>query len=424
MILGLFPVNFMADDMLLLLSVLVFVAILVSKIGFKYGVPSLLLFLGVGMLFGQDGMGIEFDNFNKSQFFGNWALSVIILAGGLQTDFKKIKPILAPGVMLSTLGVVLTALFTGIFIYLIFRVLGVDRNISLIVCCLLAAVMSSTDSASVFSILKGSKMKLKEHLQPMLELESGSNDPMAFVLTIVLTHTILNIQNAGAEHMNTVSIILNSLFVLFLQIASGVAVGFAIGYGARWLLRKFHLHDKALYAIMVLCIGFFSNSFAEVVKGNGLLALYITGIIIGNTKDLPNRGEVFTFFDSFTWLAQALIFLLLGLLVDPSELPTVALPAILACLFMSFVGRPLSVFICLFPFRKFSMRARIFVSWVGLKGAGPILFAIYPVVSKMDGSKDIFNIVFVVTLISLLIQGMTLASSARWLKVEKLEEDE
>ena len=415
MLLSIFPVNLFSDNLLLLLSIVIITALFVSQAGYKFGVPSLLLFLAVGMAFGQDGVGIRFDNFDIAQSVGNIALTVILLTGGMETEYRSIKPVLRQGVALSTLGVTLTVAFTGGFIWLLSIKMPQALPFGVLGCFLLAAAMSSTDSASVFSILRGSRLKLKDGLGPVLELESGSNDPVAYVLTITLVQ-IITVGNAP----KTPTVALTLLF----QIVIGAGLGIGMGYLGRWMVKRIRLTSSSLYAILVLCIGFLTNAVAADLKGNGLLALYIAAIIIGNDKRLPFKKDVLKFLDGITWLAQILMFLLLGLLVNPTELPKVALPAILIAVFMSLVARPLSVFLLMAPFKRMNWRGKAFVSWVGLKGAAPILFSIYPVVASVPEAKEMFNIVFFITLLSLLFQGTTIPFVAKLLKVgEKAERE-
>ena len=415
MLLSLFPVNLFSDNLLLLLSIVIITALYVSQAGYKFGVPSLLLFLAVGMAFGQDGVGIRFDNFDIAQFVGNMALTVILLAGGMETDYRSIKPVMRQGIILSTLGVILTVAFTGGFIWFLSVRMPQALPFGVLGCFLLAAAMSSTDSASVFNILRGSRLKLKDNIGSVLELESGSNDPVAYVLTI----TLVQIITAGNAPKTPVV-----LLTLLFQIIIGAGVGIGMGYLSRWAIKRIRLSGSSLYAIMVLCIGFLTNAVAADLKGNGLLALYIAAIIIGNDKKLPFKKDILKFMDGITWLAQILMFLLLGLLVNPSELPKVAVPAILIAVFMSLVARPMSVFLLMAPFRGMNWRGKSFISWVGLKGAAPILFSIYPVVADVPHAKDLFNIVFVITLLSLLFHGTTIPFAAKLLKVGKKAEPE
>ena len=425
-LLSLLPVNLLSDDVLLALSVLIFFALLVTKVGYKLGVPSLLLFLGVGMVFGQDGVGIRFNNFEYVQFVGNIAMIIILLTGGLETNYQSIKPVMREGIVLSTAGVLLTTAFTGGFIFLISKWMPQVLPLGLLSCFLLAAAMSSTDSASVFSILRGNKMKLKNNLDHILELESGSNDPMAFVLTIILVNIITATQSANGipTDVGAMRVVEVATVTLLMQLFVGAALGLGMGFLTRWLVRKMQLKNTSMNAILILSLAFFTSSIAAVLKGNGLLAVYIAAIIIGNDRKLPYKKDIMKFMDGLTWLVQLLMFLLLGLLVNPSELPSVAVPALLIALFMSFVARPVSVFALTWPFKEMTHQGRAFVSWVGLKGAAPILFSIYPVVAGVPGARSMFNIVFFITLLSLLMQGMTIPKVARKLGVEEVSDPE
>ncbi len=406
----LLAVNLLSEHLLLLCSVLIFAAVLVTKVGSRYGVPSLLLFLLLGMVAGEDVLGVRFNDFELAENIGHFAMTIILFTAGLETSIAETRPVIRQGVLLSTVGVLLTVLFTGLFVWLVY---GSARGGALFGCLLLAAVMGSTDSASVFSVLRGKKLHLRENLGPMLELESGSNDPMAYMLTIVLIQLVSDTQKAADPG----TLLMNSFGLLFLQLVVGAAVGFGVGFAARWLLGRLHLAGSALYSILILSVGFFANGIAGLLMGNGLLALYIAAIVIGNRSDLPHRKEILNFFDGMTWLMQLVMFLMLGLLARPSLMLPMIVPAILIGVFMMFVARPASVFLCLLPFREQSFRARIFASWVGLKGAGPILFALCPVIAGLEGSDDMFNIVFIITLFSLLLQGMTLSPVARKLRL-------
>lgn len=409
-------IHFTSENIFLIGSILVFTAIVVSKTGNKYGVPSLLIFLLVGMLFGSDGLGLVFDNYNLAQFLSIVALCVILFTGGLETKFKEIRPVIGPGVVLSTLGVFLTVIFTGAFIYFLSRIERIGLSLSIVMCFLLAAVMSSTDSASVFSILKNSKMRLKQNLKPMLELESGSNDPMAYVMTIVLIQVakLLYEPASSISGINYSHLILSSLQTLFLQMTIGSLAGVSIGFAAVWTLKRVKLNSAPLYSILLLAVSLFAFSMTQMIQGNGYLAVYIAGLIIGN-KPMNNRKEILSFMDGMTWIMQIGMFLSLGLLVNPHEMLHVAPIALLIGLFLIFVGRPLTVFLCLLPFRKISFRAKLFTSWVGLKGAVPIIFATYPIVEGIPGSEQIFNIVFFITLLSLIFQGMSIPRVAKML---------
>ena len=395
---------FTAENILLIGSILLFVSIVVGKTGYRFGVPALLLFLLVGMLFGSDGLGLQFHNAKIAQFIGMVALSVILFSGGMDTKFKEIRPILSPGIVLSTVGVFLTALFSGLLIWYLSGMSWTNIHFPLITSLLLASTMSSTDSASVFAILRSQKMNLKHNLRPMLELESGSNDPMAYMLTIVL------IQFIQSDGMGTGNII-GSFIIQFLV---GAAAGYILGKLAILILNKINIDNQSLYPILLLSFVFFTFAITDLLRGNGYLAVYIAGMMVGNHK-ITFRKEIATFMDGLTWLFQIIMFLMLGLLVNPHEMIEVAVVALLIGVFMIVIGRPLSVFLCLLPFRKITLKSRLFVSWVGLRGAVPIIFATYPVVANVEGSNMIFNIVFFITIVSLIVQGTSVSFVARLL---------
>lgn len=406
--------TFTAENILLIGSVLIFSSILISKTGYRFGIPTLLLFLLVGMFFGSDGLGLQFNSAEDAQFIGMMALSIILFSGGMDTKYQDIKPVLAPGIVLSTAGVLLTTLLTGTFIFFLSGWNRTNIELTLIASLLLAATMSSTDSASVFSLLRSQKMNLKENLRPMLELESGSNDPMAYMLTIVLIQVI----SSGSEL--SLAVLGKDLLVQFLI---GGIVGYAFGRFAVWLVNRINLSNSSLYPILLLSLIFATFTITDLLKGNGYLAVYIAGVIVGNAR-LTYRKEINTFMNGMTWLFQIIMFLTLGLLVNPHEMIDVAAVALLIGLFMIIVARPVSVFLCLLPFRNISAKAKLFVSWVGLRGAVPIIFATYPVIAHIEGSQQLFNTVFFITLLSLVVQGMTISSMARWLHLDLPEEKE
>lgn len=402
--------DFSAEVLLLVGAGLLFVSIVVSKTGYRFGVPTLLLFLLVGMMFGSDGFGLQFHSAKGAQFVGMVSLSIILFSGGMGTSYKEVKPVLSQGVLLSTLGVLLTTLFTGGFIYWISNLPFTDIHFPLTVSLLLAATMSSTDSASVFNILRSQRMNLKYNLRPTLELESGSNDPMAYMLTIVLIQAIQSgSMSAGA--------ILGAFGVQFIV---GGAAGYVLGKAAVWLINKINLNNASLYPLLLLSFVFLIYTVTFLFNGNGYLAVYVAGILVGNAR-IVNRKEITTFLDGMTWLFQIIMFLVLGLLVNPREMFGVALTATLIGLFMIVLARPLSVLVCLLPYslRRINWRSRLFISWVGLRGAVPIIFATYPVVAGIEGSDQLFNIVFFITILSLVIQGTSISRVARLLHLDE-----
>lgn len=405
---------FTAGNILLIGAILIFCAIMISKTGYRFGIPTLLLFLLVGMGFGTDGLGLEFDSAEDAQFIGMIALSIILFTGGMDTKLRDIKPVMAQGMILSTVGVLITTLLTGGFIFWLSGYSDMHIEMPVLTCLLLAATMSSTDSASVFNLLRSQKMNLKENLKPMLELESGSNDPMAYMLTIALIQVI-----ASGSGFN-MGLLVKDLLVQFFV---GGVTGYAFGRFAVWLINKVNLSNSSLYPILLLSLVFITFTITDMLHGNGYLAVYILGVVVGNAR-LVFRKEINTFMNGLTWFGQIVMFLSLGLLVNPHEMLEVTISAMLIGLFMIFVARPLTVGLCLLPFRQMTFKAKCFVSWVGLRGAVPIIFATYPVVSQIPGSQIIFNIVFFITLLSLIFQGMTIAPVAKWLSLDLPQEKE
>jgi len=329
-----------------------------------------------------------------------------LFSGGMDTKYSEIKPVIAQGVILATLGVLLTAMITGWFIYFITKQFFTAITFSLLEAILLASVMSSTDSASVFAILGSKGLTLKERLRPLLELESGSNDPMAFLLTITFIQWI----QIGEGSLWFVAL----TFVL--QLVVGAGLGIVFGRLAVRLINKINIDNESLYPVLMLTIVFIVFSVTTYAKGNGYLAVYISGLVIGNSKFVHKRTSK-KFMDGMTWLFQIVMFLTLGILVNPTELFSIKLIglALAISFFIIFVSRPVSVWLCLLPFKKMSIKARHYVSWVGLRGAAPILFATYPLTSHIGVGNEIFNIVFFVTLVSLLVQGTTVPAVARLL---------
>ena len=385
-------------------SVLLFISIIVGKTGYRFGIPALLLFLLIGVFVGSDGVGIEFRSPHQAQYVGIIALNIILFSGGMDTRFSEIKPVVVPGVILSIAGVLLTALFTGIFIYWLTNNVIKTVTFSLVESFLLASIMSSTDSASVFSILRSKGLAIKHNLRPLLELESGSNDPMAYMLVI------LCIQLLQATAVQPGKIV----FSFFQQFIIGVLVGVILGRFAVYLINHIHLDYEGMYSVLLLSIVFFLFGFTSVLGGNGYLAVYIGGLIIGNQRFVYKRSMM-RFFDGLTWLFQIIMFLTLGLLVNPHELLPIAGVGILIGLFMIFVSRPVSVFALLLPFKKINFRGKLFVAWVGLRGAVPIIFATYPWISGVQQAETMFNIVFFITILSLLLQGTSVPLVANWL---------
>lgn len=392
------------DFFVLIASILLFFSLLVSKTGYRFGVPTLLLFLLIGVGAGSGGLGLQFSSPQIAQYIGVVALNIILFSGGLDTRISELKPVARQGIVLATAGVLVTALVTGLFIYWITNHVLQSVTFSLAESLLLAGVMSSTDSASVFSILRSKNISLKQNLRPLLELESGSNDPMAYMITIVL------LQLLSAPDVNGWFVLLEFLQ----QLVFGALAGFFLGRLAVRLINRINLENDALYSVLMLTVMFFLFGFTGFIGGNGYLAVYVGGLMIGNRR-VVHRRSTMKFFDGLTWLFQIIMFLTLGLLVEPRELLPIAGVGVIVGLFLILVSRPLAIFTTLLPFKKPDFKARVFVSWVGLRGAVPIIFATYPWISDIPQAKMIFNIVFFITILSLTLQGMTVPLVAKWL---------
>ena len=396
--------TFTPENIFFMGSVLIFTSIVISKWGYRFGVPTLLLFLFTGMLFGSDGLGLEFHSHEDAQLIGMLSLSVILFSGGMDTKFRDIRPVMAQGLMLSTVGVMLTTGITGLLIYYLSQWTNLDIGLSLPLSMLLAATVSSTDSASVFNLLRSQGIGLRHQLRPTLELESGSNDPMAYVMTIALVE--MTISSGDFSGVALVSKIVG-------QLAIGALLGYLLGRALVWLVNSINLPNPSLYPVLVLSMILIIFTLTDLLNGNGYLAVYVCGLVAGNSR-LSYRRETDTFMQGITWLLQIVMFLTLGLLVNPHEMLRVWIVALAIGLFMMFAARPIAVFLCLSPFRV-PVRAKLFLSWVGLRGAVPIIFATYPVIAGIEDADFLFNVVFVITLLSLSLQGTTITACARWL---------
>jgi len=387
------------ENILLVGSLLLFISIIAGKTSYKFGVPTLVLFLGIGMLAGEDGIGgISFDNPQIAQLVGIISLNFILFSGGLDTDWKAVKPIMKEGFALSTLGVLLTAVGLGTFVYYV-------TDFTIYESLLLGSIVSSTDAAAVFSILRSKNLALRTNLRPTLEMESGSNDPMAYVLTIAFLGLVIN-QDKG---------LISMIPLFFQQMIIGTIAGFGFGKLSKIIINKINLDFEGLYPVLVIALMFITFSVTDFVGGNGFLAIYICAVFLGN-QYLIHKKTILKMYDGLAWLMQIVLFLTLGLLVFPSQIVPVIGIGLLISLFLIFVARPAAVFISLIPF-KMKLRRRFYISWVGLRGAVPIVFATYPLLAGIDKANMIFNIVFFISLTSILIQGTTLSVVAKWLRV-------
>jgi len=391
--------NLTIENILLVGSLLLLVSIFAGKTSYKFGVPTLLLFLTIGMLAGSEGIGgIQFDDPKLAQFIGIVSLNFILFSGGLDTNWASVKPILRQGIALSTLGVLLTAVSLGTFVYYI-------TDFTIYESLLLGSIVSSTDAAAVFSILRSKSIALKSNLRPTLELESGSNDPMAYVLTIAFLTLVIN------QDQSFVSII-----PMFLQqMILGAITGLAFGFLSKYIINTIKLDFEGLYPVLVITLMFITFSATDFIGGNGFLAIYICAVYLGN-QNIIHKKTILKMFDGLAWLMQIVLFLTLGLLVFPSEITPYMGIGLLISVFLILVARPVGVFLSLIFFRM-KLRRRFYISWVGLRGAVPIVFATYPLLAGIDRAHMIFNIVFFISVTSVLIQGTTLSVVAKWLHV-------
>lgn len=392
---------------LILISIILFICIVLQRVSGKIGIPGLFIFIVLGMIFGSDGLfRIQFDDYDFAYYFSSVALIFIMFYGGIGTKWSKAKPVAAKAIVLSSLGTILTALFVGLFCNL---VLGIELLESF----LIGSVICSTDAASVFSILRGKKMNLRYSTASLIEVESGSNDPFSYMLTTI----ILSIMSAG----NNVSF-WSVLGDLALQVLLGVGFGFIFAFVAKYVLKKFKFKESDLDIAFFVALAVITFALPTILKGNGYLAVYITGIIIGNSNLSYNKRNMFNFFDGITSIIQMLLFFILGLLATPSKMPEIIGQSLLIALFLTFIGRPLAVFISMTIF-KAKFRQQLFVAWTGMRGVASIVFAIVAINTYDKISIDIFHIVFFIVLFSILLQGTLLPFVAKKLNMIDYEED-
>ena len=388
-----------AGNILLIGSILLLTSVIAGKTTNRLGVPTLIFFLIIGVLAGSEGIGgIHFDNTIIAQFIGITALNFILFSGGLDTNWQSIKPVLRQGITLSTLGVFLTALSVGVFVHLVF-------GFTLVEGLLLGSIVSATDAAAVFSILRNKGIGLKGHLRPILELESGSNDPMSYFLTITLTAIV------ASGHANIQELIPS----FFKEFILGGVIGYAMGKASVWLVNHIKLETEGLYPVLSLGLAMFTYSATHYIGGNGFLAIYLCAVIMGNSN-MVHRRSLIKFYDGQAWLMQIILFLTLGLLVFPSRIVPLIGMGLLISAFLIFVARPIGVFMSLSLFRS-NTRSKLFISWVGLRGSVPIVFATYPLLAGIPKADLIFNLVFFISITSVLLQGTTLSYVAKLLHV-------
>lgn len=393
-------------ELMIISGLVLIICITSSKVLYKFGVPMLLIFIVLGMLFGSDGLvGIYFDNYELTSQLCSLALVFIMFYGGFGTNWKMAKPVAVPSVLMSSLGVIVTAGLTGLFCHLVIKT-------TLLEGILIGAIVASTDAASVFAVLRAQKLNLKGSLASLLEVESGSNDPIAYMMTIII---LTMMQSTGDLSLGKVAIIVVT------QIAVGLIVGFLIAKVTVYVLRYSNFEIEGFYTIFVTAIAILSYSLSEYLGGNGYLSVYISGIIIGNSK-IPRKKSMFQFFDGISWIMQIALFFILGLLSFPSRLPQVTATAMSISLFMILIARPLATFVILAPF-KFTVKEKLFISWVGLRGAASVVFAIFAVTFGVNIENDIFHIIFFIALFSVAIQGTLIPKVANLLDLVETEEE-
>jgi potassium/hydrogen antiporter len=391
--------QFSAENIMFAGSILLISSILASKTSFKLGIPTLILFLVIGMLAGSEGIGkIYFNDPHIAEILGVLALNFILFSGGMDTKWESVKPIVWRGVALSTLGVLITATAVGIFVHLI-------TDFTLLEGLLLGSIVSATDAAAVFSILRTKNIALKGSLRHVLELESGSNDPMAYILTISLTYLV--------SHGDA------SVPVLIWQFAKQMVIGglagILLGKFMVIVINKIKLDTEGLYPVLIMALIFFTFSSTHIIGGNGFLAVYLAAMVLGSSNFL-HKKSIIRFYDGQAWLMQIVMFLTLGLLVFPSRIWPVMGIGLLISAVLIFLARPIAVFISL-SFFKMRIRDKLFISWVGLRGAVPIVFATYPMIAGIGKADMIFNLVFFISASSVLLQGTMLHLVADWLRV-------
>lgn len=385
----------MLESVMIGCGVILLLCVSTSKLLNKFGVPILLIFIALGMLFGSDGIvGIYFDNFQLAEEICTVGLAFIMFHGGFSTNWVMAKPIAKPAIIMSTVGVIITSGLTGLFCYFILK-------LPILEALLIGAIISSTDAASVFTILRTQKLNLKGSLASLLEIESGSNDPFAYMLMLTITVIMLgnNVKTLGG--------------VMIAQIVFGLAIGFGVAKAASIFLKKVELEIDGFYPIFLTAIVLLAFALSEAVGGNGYLSVYVAGLILGNSA-IRHKKSLVQFFDGVSWLMQIMLFFILGLLAFPSKLPSVIGVGIPIAIFMLLIARPIAAFLTLKPF-KFKNKEIIFISWVGLRGAASMVFAIFALTKGVPVESDLYQIVFLVALISVLFQGTLIPKVAKML---------
>lgn len=386
---------------LLITAMVILICLILNKVSIKIGIPRLLAFILVGMLFGSDGIfKIDFDNYVFAEQVSTIALIFIMFYGGFGTSWNEAKPVATQSVILSTLGVIFTAVFVGLFCRFALRINWLESF-------LIGSVISSTDAASVFSILRSKRLNLKYNTASLLEVESGSNDPCSYMLTMIIL-TIMQGKANGGEFV----------YMIYAQIAYGVTFGYTIASISQWALKKIKMTADGFDAVFVVAVAILSYALPSAIGGNGFLSVYIVGIVLGNSS-IQNKKSLVNFFDGVTGLMQMMVFFLLGLLAFPSRIPDVLIPSLLIAIFLTFVARPLMICTILIPFKN-KMNQQLLVAWSGLRGAASIVFAVMAVMS-VELSNDVFHIVFCIVLFSILLQGSLIPYMSR--RLNMIDED-
>lgn len=389
-------------NVMIICGLVLLMCITSTKILYRFGVPILLVFIVFGMLFGPDGLvGIEFNDYQLASKISTVALIFIMFYGGFGTNWEMARPVAIQSVFLSTLGVIFTAGLTGLFCFFVFKT-------TLLEGLLIGSIVGSTDAASVFAILRSQKLNLRGSIASMLELESGSNDPCAYMLTVIILGLM-----SGNGYSNILPMVLNQVIV-------GVVISVVLAKLSVFLLRHAKFEIEGFYPIFITAIAVLSYSLSEYFSGNGYLSVYITGIIIGNSK-IPHKKSIFQFFDGISWIMQIMLFFLLGLIAFPSKIPSVMIKGISISIFMIFVARPVAIFSILYWF-KVPLKEKVFISWVGIRGAASIVFAIFAGTYGVTINNDIFHIIFFIALFSVVVQGTIIPRMAK--KLDLIDNEE
>lgn len=396
------------------MAVLILICLFSSKISSWLNIPTLIMFLAVGMLAGSEGLGkLAFDNAVTANYIGSFAMAFILFAGGFDTSWKSVRSVLGYGGLLASVGVLLTALFVGLLTWWLLTWLMPEKGIPLSWCLLLGSIISSTDAAAVFSILRSKNVSLRGKLQPLLEFESGSNDPMAAFLTIFMVGVISAEMATGHTMPWTGYWVIVPTF--FVKMSLGILIGYGIGRLAVWAYNKLDFEYDGLYYVLAFVVVVLAFAAAELSYGNGFMAVYVAGLTMGN-KRFVFHNSIGKYYDGMAWLMQVVLFTMLGLLAFPHQLWEAKWIGVAVAMILMLIARPAAVFLCMIR-SKFSMGERLLVSWVGLRGGAPIMLATFPLMAKIENDQLMFHIVFFIVLTSVVLQGMTIMPAARILKL-------